>query len=238
MSLFQLFLACHIITGATGLVLFWTPVLSRKGGAFHRLYGKWFSYSMLATGSFASSMAISTIIAPIENHHGIEDLALVRAIFGWMMLYLGVLTVALAWHGLGVARNRADHARNRAWLNVALQIAMTATALNCAIRGAAIGQPLMLGMATVGLIAGPMNLIYAFRARPGPRDYLIEHVKSSVGAGISVYTAFLAFGLVRAAPQLALNPLVWALPTFIGLGIIYYHRERILRGARPAQAVR
>jgi len=50
-----------------------------------------------------------------------------------------------------------------------------------------------------------------------------------VGAGISVYTAFMAFGAVRLAPQLALNPIYWSIPLSIGLSIILYHWIRLLR---------
>ena len=50
------------------------------------------------------------------------------------------------------------------------------------------------------------NLWFIYKPRRGPQDWLKEHLKGLVGAGISVYTAFLAFGAVRLMPELALNP--------------------------------
>ena len=60
-------------------------------------------------------------------------------------------------------------------------------------------------------------------------------IKALIGAGISVYTAFLAFGAVRLAPQLALNPVLWAIPLTVGLSLILYFWSRMPRRARAAR---
>jgi cadmium resistance protein CadD (predicted permease) len=46
-----------------------------------------------------------------------------------------------------------------------------------------------------------------------------------VGTGISVYTAFLAFGAVRYVPELALSPVLWSIPLIIGVSLILYHQR-------------
>jgi hypothetical protein len=73
--------------------------------------------------------------------------------------------------------------------------------------------------------------------------YQLEHVKAIVGSGISVYTAFMAFGFVRLNPGHALNPKMWAIPLAVWLVIIIYHQARIRlafyrtrRGPGPAPA--
>ena len=65
---------------------------------------------------------------------------------------------------------------------------------------------------------------------------LLKHAKALVGGGISTYTAFLAFGLVRAMPEQVFNPVLWALPTLVGVSIILYHWWKIDAGARRAAA--
>ena len=66
---------------------------------------------------------------------------------------------------------------------------------------------------------------------------LNKHVKAIVGSGISVYTAFMAFGFVRLNPGNALNPKMWAIPLAVGLVIIIYHQVRIrMAFYRPRQA--
>jgi hypothetical protein len=58
-------------------------------------------------------------------------------------------------------------------------------------------------------------------------DWQKEHLKALVGGGISVYTAFMAFGSVRILPELALNPIMWAIPLTIGVSIIIYQWAKL-----------
>jgi xanthine/uracil permease len=231
MTLFQTLVAGHIATGAVGLLVFWVAVLSRKGSALHKKWGLVFTYSMLVTGCIALGMGLSTLLDPVGTHpHLVRpewDPLKIRAIFGWMMLYLAVLTISLAWHGFRVVRNKRQHERNRTVLDVGLQVLVIVAALNCALRGWMAGQPLMIGISIVGIASGATNLAFTFRDAPRRWAYMVEHMKALVGAGISVYTAFMTFGLVRLMPENALNPMTWAIPLSIGLSIIFYHHYRI-----------
>ena len=67
---------------------------------------------------------------------------------------------------------------------------------------------------------------------PLPTDRIKEHIKCLVGAGISVYTAFFAFGAVRFIPELALQPGLWAVPLIVGLTLIIYHQRVVTRPQR------
>lgn len=235
---FKLFLLIHVTTGAVGLVLFWVPVIGRKGGANHRTYGRAFSYLMLVTASMAFGMGLCTILYPVETHpHLTQAASWIQGIFGWMMLYLAILTVSLVWHGLVTVRNKREHLANRRWPNVALNVAVIVAALTCAWRGWLIDETLMMGIAVVGVASGLTNLWFIYTAAPSKIMYQLEHVKAAVGAGISVYTAFMAFGFVRLMPSNALNPKMWSIPLIVGLAIIIYHQMRIrLSQRRPAPA--
>ncbi len=240
--LFEHVIYLHIVVGAFGLVAFWVPIIGRKGGVAHRRWGRWFAWAMLTNGVLAGILASLTIYDPVPTHHrlNITDPAMIRGVFGWMMLYLGILTASLAWHSLVVVRNKRDHAANRAPFNVFMQLLCIATAANSAVQGLLIGQPLMIAMAPVGLIAATTNLWFIYKNAPPRLDYVVEHFKGGVGAGISVYTAFLAFGAVRLAPEHALNPIAWSVPCLIGLSIIFWHAhryryfERFMPWRRPA----
>jgi xanthine/uracil permease len=231
MTLFQILVAGHIATGAVGLLLFWVAVLSRKGSALHKKWGLVFTYSMLVTGCIAMGMGLSTILDPVGTHPHLDlpewDPLRIRAIFGWMMLYLAILTVSLAWHGFRVVRNKRRHERNRAPFDIGLQVLVIIAALNCALRGLLADLPLMIGISIVGIASGVTNLVFTFRPSPRRWAYMVEHMKALVGAGISVYTAFMTFGLVRLMPDHALSPITWAIPLTIGLSIILYHHYRI-----------
>ena len=225
---FHAVVLAHIASGSIGLVAFWVPVLVRKGGARHRAWGRVFTASMLVTGVIAGVIATLTLLDPVGTHPHLEfDPALISGIFGWMMLYLAILTVNLAWYGWTCIRYRRQHARHRSGPNLALQAVLFVASANCAWQGVRLDQVLMVGISMVGFATVVTNLRFMLRRRPGPQDWLKEHLKGLVGAGISVYTAFLAFGAVRLVPELALNPLLWAVPLVTGLAIILHHWRKI-----------
>lgn len=239
---FHLFVIAHIVTGSVGLVTFWIPVLSRKGSLVHRRAGVVFTRCMLATGAIAVAISTCTILAPIETHPHLAthpdfgDADTIRGIFGWMMIYLAILTVNLAWYGWLCIRNKRQHVENREWRNVALQVLLLIACTNCLIHGYLIGQPLMMGISLVGFATVATNVRFMYNSRPGPKDWLLEHIKALVGAGISVYTAFFAFGAVRLLPEAALTAGLWSVPLVVGLALIIYHQRMVVRGRRPRPA--
>lgn len=242
---FEILIALHIITGAPGLAGFWIPIAARKGTRLHRLSGKIFVNLMLATASFAALMAILTILQPIATHPKLasHDLLghpdIIRGIFGWMMLFLATLTINLAWYGRSCILNRNNHARHRSPINLALQVVLAATAANCAVQGGLIDQWMMVGISVVGFATVGTNLWFMLRKKPGPLEWQTEHIKALVGTGISVYTAFLAFGAVRFVPELALSPVLWSIPLITGISLILYYQRAVtapLRNARRKAA--
>jgi hypothetical protein len=244
-DLFRVFVWGHLVAGSVGLVLFWVVgVFSRKGAPLHKQLGLVFVSCMIFTGTLAVGMSTLTLIDPMATHpHFVEhpvfrDAALVRALFGWMMQFLALLTISLAWHGWGAVRHKRAHAGNRGWLNVTLNVVVIITAINTAVQGLLIGQPVMLGLPVVGVASGVTNLLFAYDATPKRFAHMIEHVKALIGAGISAYTAFLAFGLVRLMPEQVFSPVLWSLPLIIGLSIIIWHTVRFLRLRAAAGAGR
>jgi len=229
MSLFHFFIAIHIAAGSIGLLSFWVPVVARKGGRDHRRWGRVFTWTMLITGCAAIGISLCTILAPLETHPNLADADWVRGVFGWMMLGLAILTINLAWYGWLCVLNRNDHARNLEWRNLLLQAALIVASANCAWQGWRIGQPLMYGMPMIGFATAFTNLYFLYKPRRGPNDWLLEHIKALVGAGISVYTAFFAFGAVRTFPALALHPVLWSIPLAVGLTLIIYHQRKVAR---------
>ena len=239
---FHKLVVAHIATGTAGLITLWVPVVGRKGTENHRKWGKIFAWSLIATGTIAIGISACTLVAPLETHPGVGaplagNADLIRGVFGWMMLYLAIMTITLAWYGLLCIRFRRTHERHRNWLNVTLQCATFLAAAHCAWQGYLLGQVLMMGIAVVGLAAGVLNLKFIFTPSPLPREWLIQHSRGLVGAGISVYTAFLAFGAVNLLPAYALNPALWALPTVLGVSYLLYHQFRIERTRQRAVPV-
>jgi hypothetical protein len=221
------------------------PVVGRKGGDTHRRFGRLFINTMLVTGSAAIGIATVTLVDPtgthphLATHAQFSDPRMISGIFGWMMLYLALLTINLAWQGRLCLLNRRHHRANAAWHNLLLQGLLTVAAANCAWQGWYLGQPMMLGISIVGFATVATNLWFIYKPNPRPLDRIKEHIKCLVGAGISVYTAFFAFGAVRLMPELALTPGLLAVPLVTGLALIIYHqramtRRYLPRGPQPA----
>jgi hypothetical protein len=238
-TLHSWFIVAHILVGAVGLLSFWVPVVGRKGGGTHRRWGSVFARCMLTVGVLAIGISGTTLIDPVGTHPHMDfEAGFIAAIFGWMMLYLAILTINLAWYGLCCVRNRQNHAANRDWRNLALQAVLFVATVNCVIHGIAQMQPLMIGISTIGFATVGTNLWFILHRAPERNAWLRQHLKGLVGAGISVYTAFFAFGAVRIAPQLALSPVLWATPCIVGLAIIFWHWWDIERKARQRIAMR
>ena len=235
---FQVLIGAHIVAGSIGAVSFWVPVIGRKGGVNHKRWGRVFTVALLVTGSIAVALSVFSLIDPVATHPHLArqfGVPFIRGIFGWMMLHVGLLTLNLTWYGWLCARNRGAVADNRTPLNVGLQYAVIAAALNCAWQGWQLDQPLMMAVAVVGVATGGTNLAFLYARRHQPQDWLKEHIKAIVGAGISVYTAFLAFGSVRVFPAMALHPAMWSVPLVVGLAILLWHRRQVdLRRRAPA----
>jgi len=244
LHLFETFIILHIVFGAPGLISFWVPVIGKKGSALHKNWGKAFVIMMLVTASCAIGMSTLTLLDPIHTHPKLMDHAelsdpvLIRGIFGSMMLYLAVLTINLTWYGWLCIRNRRDHSKNRAWHNMLLQAALLTLSANCTWQGILIQQPMMIGISIVGYATVGTNLWFILRDQPGRVEWLTEHIKALVGTGISVYTAFFAFGAVRLIPELALAPVLWAIPLVTGLALIIYHQRQVTRPLRLAEEKR
>jgi hypothetical protein len=184
----------------------------------------------MLTGSIAVAMSLLTLHEPMGLHPhlvGRFDAPFVSGIFGWLMLHNGILTINLAWYGWLCVTNRRNPAANRTVVNIGLQYLVMLAAAACAWQGLLIGQPLMLALPIVGVATGVTNLLFIYARKPSPVEWMKEHLKALVGAGISVYTAFLAFASIRLIPSLALHPALWAAPLCVGLAIIIYHRIRI-----------
>ena len=234
-TLFEWLVGLHIATGTVGLIVVWIPIAGKKGGALHRRAGTLFVQSMIATGFTAIAISLTTLSE--ATHTIFADPQAITNIFGWMMLYLATLTVNLAWQGWLSMRNGRDHLRNRVWHNLLSQLLLTVVSTNCFVRGVMAAEPMMMGISMVGFATVATNLWFIYKPQPLPTDRIKEHIKCLVGAGISVYTAFFAFGAVRFIPELALQPGLWAVPLIVGLALIIFHQRVVTRPLRSKLGV-
>jgi hypothetical protein len=224
--LFHIILAVHVGAGIVALTSFWGAVATAKGNAAHRRWGHIFSSAIYVASIQALGMGILSVVWPLAMHTQLTDVALYRGLLGWMMIYLGLLTISMTRYGLQMVANKRAHDRNRHWSMVTLQIAVLIAGINCFVQGIILRQPLMVIVSIIGFGTTMTYLWYIFRAAPDRTDYLPEHLKAMVATGIAAYTAFLSVGLIEMFPHLAFNPVIWAMPSVVGMGLIIHFLRR------------
>lgn len=234
MDLFHAFVVLHVIAGTIGLIAIWVPIVTRKGASTHRTGGRWALGGFIGAGALAVVMAITSLI-DTSRHPEIEDRTLYEGLFGWMMLYLGILTMGFADYGLAVIRHRAERTALRRMRYQLVMLAVIVSGAWCAIFGLRVGDPLMVLVAVVGIVSMLMQQVFVWRehfpglSAPAPKAYIGEHFRALIGMGISAYTAFLSVGLIRLVPEEVFNPLIWAGPSVIGVSLIIYLTHRAKR---------
>lgn len=125
----------HIFIVCTGLLLFWFPLFSRKGGSFHRKSG-------LAYAAFMAVAAISGLVLA-SSHLAVPE----KRAGGIFLFYAALLLISFGRHGLAVLKAKSDPARLRT---------PSARALDFALLGGSWGWlpwllPLALGGAAISV---------------------------------------------------------------------------------------
>lgn len=242
MALFEALVVAHVITGAVGLTAFWGPIVTKKGAARHRSWGRTACYGFLGAGALAIAMALLSLYGPEYRHPEVTDRALFDGLFGWMMLYLGTLTIGFVDYGLAVVKHSRNRRALRSFRYQAVIAAVVASGAWCGIYGMKVGHPLMMLVAVIGIISMLIQQLYIWRRDDPPRQtYIGEHFRALIGMGISAYTAFLSVGLIRMVPEHVFNPAIWAGPSVIGVGLIIYFtllRKRAAAVPRSASGAR
>lgn len=234
MAMFEALVVLHVVTGAIGLTAFWGPIVTRKGAANHRKWGRAACYGFLGAGALAIAMALLSLYGPEARHPEITDRALFDGLFGWMMLYLGILTIGFVDYGLAVVKHNRTRRALRGPRYQAVIAAVIVSGAYCGFYGFAVGHPLMMLVAFIGIVAMLIQQRYIWRRNDPPRGtHVGEHFRALIGMGISAYTAFLSVGLIRMIPEHVFNPAIWAGPSVIGVSLILYFTVKIKRAAAP-----
>jgi phosphoglycerol transferase MdoB-like AlkP superfamily enzyme len=234
MTLFHALVLLHVATGAVGLTAFWGPIVTRKGAANHRKWGRAACYGFLGAGALAIAMAFLSLYGSEYRHPEVTDRTLFDGLFGWMMLYLGTLTIGFVDYGLGVVKHSRNRRALRSLRYQAVIAAVIVTGAWCGYFGWLVGHPLMMLVAFIGIVAMLIQQRYIWRETDPPRGtHIGEHFRALIGMGISAYTAFLSVGLIRLVPEHVFNPAIWAGPSVIGVSLILYFTVKGKKAAAP-----
>jgi len=216
-TLIQILLIIHICAGFTSIILFWVPIISKKGSRSHIKSGKLYVYAMWVVTITAALLCIKNVIIG----------RVASAIF---LGFISLITAKPLWHGISILNKTADHERLR----------KVKTLLNGLIVSWAIfmlwyaqsepekGHVLMYIFSILGFTALP-ELIRGLKKLPLRRNKIQIHAVEMTSTAIAAYTAFFAFGGREFFGSLLTGNLMiipWVLPGVLGtFANIYFAKK-------------
>lgn len=228
--LHQAALTLHIIVGSFALLLFWIPMLGRKGSVNHRRFGRYFVWGMYAVSGSGLLMSSLDLLFPLSMHASGVELSPAEAIsvrsevreFALFLFSLSLLVLTSTRQGLLTIRHKSERAPLRAPVHTLLCTSLAGVGSLLLLRGLQEGAILFMLFGSLQLLSGLQNLHYNFKPVLREREWWLAHLNSIIGSGIGVYTGFFVFGGSRLFSGLFgdifsdYGILLWIAPGLIG----------------------
>ncbi len=229
--LFKVFLAVHITAGSLSLILFWVPVLVKKGGLNHRKIGSIYVKLMWLVVISAALMSVINLFSG----------RIVQAIF---LGFLALLTAKPLWLGIAVLKQKKEPSLEFQRIALALNSVLLACGLamiayGLSLRGETVAY-LMIAFGGLGML-GLRDMVATIRSKHESSDWLRGHIRDMIIGGIAAHTAFFAFGASQFTESIFTDNWVtipWLAPTVIGTAGIFYATAKFVRKPAKAEAAR
>ncbi|MEO7036972.1 MAG: hypothetical protein ABI548_23685 [Polyangiaceae bacterium] len=229
--IFRIVLGIHIIAGAAALLVFWIPLVTRKGGRTHRRAG-WAYVTAAGIVALTGVASAGRIIVYDPHPHAWRA--------GIFLVYVGLFAAESALLGARALRpqTRADSVQNAVDLVPSLLLVAGGVAL--AAFGVSQARLLFVLFAALGVGQGVMHLRSWLTHRKTREGRLLAHMSAMGTSCITTLTAF----IVVNAPRLGMrtfDPRLWAVPIVVlslGLSIVRrHHAKRFAQGGAPPESV-
>lgn len=241
----QFALYLHILAGTVAIIVFWLPIIAKKGSAEHIRYGRYFTRGMYAVSISGFVMTILVLLDPIGVRAPARNLSIDEArniafqsrLFAGFLLMLSLLVLSSVRHSILVLRAKGNRKLLRTPLHLSLYFLLGLVALIMGCVGIVQGFVLyqIFSVLCVTNVIGTLR--YIFKSNIQQREWIIAHLGAILGAGIGAYTAFFVFGGSRLLSEIFDGNgqlLFWVLPGVVGtIASAYYsrHYKRIYRVA-------
>lgn len=211
--IFKILLFTHIPAGFIGLILFWIPVLAKKGSKLHVQVGKAYVFLMWIV------VVTAAIMCCIRAYQG--EL-IVAAFLG----FISILTGQPLWYAISIIKHKKDVPMRMLKLKKLLSVVLFFSGLGLLIWGVNLK---MEGPAILLVIFGIIGLTAAndafgsIQKAKENSNWLREHIGGMIVTGIASHTAFFAFGGATFFQAFFAGPLIaipWTAPTIVGTIII------------------
>jgi hypothetical protein len=198
------------------------PILSKKGGTQHRLFGTVFALCAYVVGVTAVFGATTRLVQGLLRGVALQDNIEAYGLQVFLA-YLGVLTLAVTYFAVQTVRTRRNPHTIGTPLLLGLTGAMVAGSVGAILYALLLWSSLsiiLLALGPIGLIVGRNVFRYVYRPPPEKRAWWYAHMGAMFGAGIAFHSAFLVFGSREVLDMSVLGPfnwVPWVAPGVIGV---------------------
>lgn len=233
LHLHQFLLIAHIVAGSIALLLFWAPMLAKKGSPLHRKSGRYYAYLLYGVSLSGVLMSAMVLVAPLYFKAKYltpgADPAVVAANVRLMASFLGLLSL-LSWVSIRQAMLVLQLPKNAGVLKAPLHLLAVGLLLVAGFYvfwlGVTKQQTLLIVFSVVAVLNAIGALRFIVKTAPGRMDILRQHISNMLGSAIAIYTAFSAFGGRGLLELSATGQLIsWLAPSVVGIAfILWYNR--------------
>lgn len=229
--LFRIVLGIHIIAGATALLVFWIPLVAKKGGRTHRRAG-WVYVTAAAIVAVTGIASAARLIVDDPRPYAWRA--------GIFLVYVGVFAAESALLGARALRPqmRTDRVQNAVDLVPSLLLVVAGIAL--AAFGIAQSRVLFVLFAALGIVQGVLHLRSWFTQRKQREGRILAHLTAMGTSCITTLTAFIVVNAPRLGMR-TLDPRLWTVPIVVlsfGLALVRRHyAKRFAQGGAPSESI-
>ena len=226
-SITKILLTTHVTAGSLSLILFWLPVITKKGGKLHNRIGVIYLYAMWI-------VVVTAFLLSIKN------LYVGNYISAGFLGFLTILTSAPLWYAKAILNHKKGISKGYFYIFKTLHmlifvsgVGLVVWAVSLKVQGAAILMLVfgILGMTTFSDAFGEYEKIQT------REKWIITHLRGMLTTGIAAYTAFFAFGGSRFFANILIDQwmvIPWVLPSIMGAFGIRYWRLRYTKKPKAA----
>ena len=173
-------LSIHVVTGFVSLVLFWFPIVTRKGRLLHRRVGIMYVYAMgVVIGN-------ACILSLLNLYNG-------SIVSGLSLLFLSALSTLPLVSGVQILKSKKPTIQYRR-LRIFLAVLLILTTVACLVGWYLFDHVILLVFGLIGMVAGGGDTLRFRREKGSGKTWLREHYEGMIFSGVATYTAFFAFG--------------------------------------------